>query len=100
MIEELIKEIEELKKYKFLYECQLKDKQRMSDMLFELMTKEYENTPLEVRKEKHIREQCKDCRGEWCDCDHSRLPEDVYKPKVSDKAWIPAITICKDFEWS
>lgn len=49
MIDELILEINELKEYKKKYEFALKDKQKMSDLLYELMSEKYDNLPYEER---------------------------------------------------
>lgn len=43
MVEELIKELNELQEYKKKYECVQKEKQKMSDLLYEYMMREYEN---------------------------------------------------------
>ena len=47
MIEQLIKDLEEILQYKDKYEHAMKDKQTMSNLLYEYMMKEYENTTKE-----------------------------------------------------
>lgn len=49
MIDEFLNEIKELQEYKKKYLCAEKDKQRMSDLLYEYATKEYER--MQNRKE-------------------------------------------------
>jgi len=101
MLEELLNEINELREYKKKYEWAEKDKQRMSDLLFEYMTKEYDSKSFEERKEEHINNHCSACRNDcFCDCDHSYISEDIGKPSKSDKGWIPSTQGCKNFEWS
>lgn len=97
MLDELIMEISELKTYKKKYESATKDKLRMSELLFELMTEKYNNTPFEERK-KHFKEDiCRCCR--WKTSCNIKIPEDIEKPIESDKAWIPAQRGCGEFEW-
>lgn len=98
MLEKLIKEINELYEYKQKYEYAIKDKQRMSDFLFELMTEKYNSTSYDERKSYYKKTQCKDCRyRDYCDLE---IPENIGEPIKSDKAWIPATTSCGKFEWS
>lgn len=98
MLEQLIKELEELKEYKNKYECAIKDKQKMSEKLYEYMLKEYENTTKEKRVSVFKEKTCKSCR--YRDCCNLELPDDIMKPIPSDKAWIPAIKTCGEFEWA
>lgn len=109
MLDELIKEINELKKYKRNCECHEKDKKRMSDLLYEYMVKEFKKKDYETRVKEHIQEQCKDCMwfyGENRECKwlkgtpNERLPENILEPVKSDKAYIPGRKICEDFRWS
>ena len=58
MLDDLIKEIQELQEYKRKYECALKDKQTMSDKLYEYMMDEYNNTSYEERSNYHIEHWC------------------------------------------
>lgn len=98
MLEQLIKELEESKKYKSKYECVIKDKQRMSDLLYEYMMKEYENTTKEERVLKFKQDICRCCRyRDYCSIE---LPDDIQKPIASDKAWIPVTKSCGEFEWA
>ena len=101
MLDELLKEIEVLRSYKNLYECALSDKQTMSDMLYEYMTKEYENTLYEDRCKSYIENNCSCCRHRLYGCDYqNNLPEDILQPVPSDRAWIPPRKNCGHFEWS
>jgi len=100
MIEEFIKEFEELKRYKHLYECQEKDKQRMSDKLYELMMEKYDNETYEDRCKRHQDNMCSACRSrDFCEKKYN-LPQDILKPTPSDKAWMPSVVGCEHFEWS
>ena len=99
MITELIKELNELEEYKHEYEYAQKDKQTMSDLLYDYMIKEYEATSYGERCDKYIKNICKDCIGrDGCQLQHT-LPEDIGIPIKSDKAWIPATKSCGEFEW-
>lgn len=101
MIEEFMQELEELKKCKKQLECALKDKQTMSDKLYEYMLKEYENTSYEDRCKLHIEHTCKSCRYRFeCEDANVTFPQDVWKPIPSEKAWIPAHKTCEHFRWS
>lgn len=101
MLDELLKEIDELKKYKKLYEQQKKDKSRMSEELYELMMYKYNNIPYEERAEDYKKDMCKDCRHNYYDCEIKiKLPEDIRKPIPSDKEWIPGTRGCGEFKWS
>lgn len=98
MLEQLIQELEELKEYKHKYECAMKDKQTMSDLLYEYMMKEYENTTKEERVAKFKQDSCRCCRGrDFCSIE---MPDDIEKPIVSNMAWIPATKSCGYFEWA
>ena len=99
MIEELIKELSELQEYKKKYESAQKDKQKMSDLLFEYRMKEYENTSYEDRCAQQISKQCSACRYRH-DCSKNNFPEDIRLPVKSDKAWIPGFKSCENFMWS
>lgn len=98
MIEELIKDINELTKYKNMYECAMKDKEKMSEMLLYYMNKEYENQSYESRCLLHKKDLCGGClHNDYCT---KELPQDVLKPIPSGKAWIPSKKICEAFKWS
>lgn len=98
MINELIDEIKKLQEYKKKYLCAVIDKQRMSDLLYEYMTKEYKRMSKQQRIEKYEEECCKYCRyREYCKFD---FPDDIYKPIKNDNAWIPGRVTCGNFEWS
>lgn len=100
MLDELLKEIQELKEFKKKYEYALKDKQKMSDKLYEYMMKEYENTPYEDRCDLHVKNMCKDCRyRDYCEL-NTDFPQEIWMPIPSDKAWIPGHKNCGKFEWS
>ena len=101
MLEQLIKDMNELLSYKEKYEHAIKDKQTMSNKLYELMTKEYEKTSYEDRCKQYIEHECSGCRYRIYGCDYqSNLPKDILQPIPSDKAWIPACKTCGHFEWS
>ena len=55
-IDELIKEIQKIKKKEKQLEYLKKDKKKMADKLLEYELKEYENTSVEERKEKYFKE--------------------------------------------
>lgn len=98
MIDEFLNEIKELQEYKEKYLCAEQDKQRISDLLYEYATKEYERMPKQKRIDKYKEECCKYCRhNAFCEFD---LPDEIYKPVKSDDAWIPGIVTCGNFEWS
>lgn len=97
MLDKLLKEIQELKKYKEKYEHVVADKERMSEVLYKLMMENYQTESYEERKQEYINEKCKYCRHkESCDMD---LPKDINKPIRSDKAWIPTTLNCINFAW-
>ncbi len=99
MINELIKDMEELLQYKKKYESAIKDKQTMSNLLYEYMLKEYENTPKEERIANFKLKECVACK--FCfECDYRSIPDDVGKPIPSNDGWIPNKKRCEDFQWS
>ena len=98
MLEEFLKEFNELKEYKKKYEYAIKDKETMSELLYEYMMKEYESISVEERVLVYRMDFCSNCRHRYyCTID---LPEDICKPIPSDKGWIPARVGCRKFEWS
>lgn len=97
MIDNLIKELQELKEYKIKYEFSIKNKQRMSDELYKLMTQIYKSKTREERKNEFVNDTCKCCRYKD-DCE-VELHEDIAKPIKSNDAWIPSTIGCKEFEW-
>lgn len=102
MIDELIKEIKELQEYKNKYLCAQKGKQRMSDLLYEYMTKEYNRMSKQERITKYKEECCSCCRNrDYCkDYFNNDFPKDIYKPVQNDKTWVPGRVTCGNFEWS
>lgn len=99
MLEQLIKELEELQQYKNKYESAIKDKQAMSNLLYEYMMKDYESTPKEERIANFKLKECIGCR--FCfSCDYRSIPDDVGKPIPSNDGWIPNKKRCEDFQWS
>ena len=58
-IDELIKEIQDLKEKERQLEHLKKDKKKMADKLLEYELKEYEKTYVEERKEKYLKENCR-----------------------------------------
>ena len=96
-LDELIKEIQELKEKEKQLEYLKKDKKKMADKLLEYELKEYENTSVEERKEKYFKETCSCCRF---NCENSKgLPDDIGKPIESKVDYFPSHKGCKDFEW-
>ena len=102
MLNELLKEIEELKTYKRKYENAIKDKEAMSKLLYEYMIKEYEDMTKEERIKIFEKEFCGHCRFiDYCRNHFEKeYPEDILKPFPSDRAWIPPKKSCDMFEWS
>jgi len=99
MLDELLKEIQELQGFKNKYEFSLIDKQKMSDKLYELQTEIYNSKTFEERKKMQIDLNCTCCRGKDY-CDKSIIEYDVMMPIPSNCAWMPSIKCCKKFEWS
>lgn len=97
MIDELITEINELKEYKEKYEYALADKQRMSNLLDELMSEKYDNLSYDERLKWHEKEICSHCR--YCGCGR-KLADDIGCFLPSEKAYIPSRICCKNFDWS
>lgn len=98
MLNELLNEIEKLKEYENLYNSAVKDKREMSNLLFELMTEKYNNTPRIVRWAYFKDEWCNHCKGRYyCELE---FPDDIGKPIESDTGWIPPKKGCGKFEWS
>ncbi len=95
MLEQLLEEINELKKYKERYELAERDKERMSEMLYNCMVKEYESMTKEERIEKYKKEYCANCiyRGYGC-----TLPDNIMQPIRSKDAYIPGVVYCKKFK--
>ena len=58
MLQEFINNINELIEYKKKYEHAVKDKQRMSDALYEIYLEKYNNQTSEERKQIYIKERC------------------------------------------
>ena len=96
-LDELIKEIQDLKEKERQLEYLKKDKKKMADKLLEYELKEYENISIEERKAKYFKETCRCCRFH---CENSNgLPDDIGKPIESEDDYFPAYKGCKDFEW-
>lgn len=98
MLEKIIEELAELIEYKRRYESAQKDKQTMSDMLYDYMLKEYEATPYEERCKKFHDYSCKHCKNQdYClMLFKNEYPEDILMPVKSDRAWIPPRKGCTD----
>lgn len=96
-IDEIIKELQELKQKEQELEYLKKDKIKMADKLYEYELKEYENTTIDERKEKYFNEMCKNCRH-FCD-NKNKLPDDINKPIRTDNDYFPAHKGCSEFEW-
>lgn len=97
IISSFIKEIEDLNNFKKLYESQKKDKERMSEEIYDLMMYKFDTLTYEDRVSEYKKEFCRCCRYNWCNMD---IPSDILKPIKSDKGWIPARKFCGAFEWS
>lgn len=97
MIDELIKEIQELEEYKEKYFTLIREKQIMSDRLYELMWDKYKSMTLEDRIKEYKDGWCSCCRHDCYDCDY---PEDILMPIKSDKACIPDEKTCGNFRWA
>ena len=96
-LDELIKEIQDLKEKERQLECLKKDKKKMADKLLEYELKEYESTSVEERKEKYFKETCRYC---IFNCENSDvLPDDIGKPIKSEVDYFPIHKGCEDFEW-
>lgn len=96
-LDELIKEIQDLKEKERQLEHLKKDKKKMADKLLEYELKEYENTSIEERKAKYFKETCSCCRF---NCENLKgLPDDIGKPIESKADFFPSHKGCKDFEW-
>lgn len=94
MLDELLKEIAELREYKNKYESAMKEKQAMSNMIYGYMMTEYEGLSKEDRILKYKKEFCANCRyGKYCGY---KFPDDICKPIPSNNAWIPEIVVCDD----
>ena len=93
-IDELIKEIQDLKEKERQLEYLKKDKKKMADKLLEYELKEYENTSIEERKAKYFKETCRCCRFH---CENSNgLPDDIGKPIKSEVDFFPSHKGCKE----
>ena len=96
-IDEIIKELQDLKQKEQELEYLKEDKKKMADKLYEYELKEYQNTTIDERKEKYFNEMCKHCR---CCCENKdRLPDDINMPIRTDNDYFPAHKCCKEFEW-
>lgn len=97
ILDDLIKELNELKDYKNKYEHAMADKKRMAKELYDLMLNEYKSIPKEVHRDNHIEHWCRCCRGKY-GCNKSYMPENVGEP-VESEDWIPGTVGCPEFEW-
>lgn len=99
MLNEFIEEINRLQKIEKENEYLKKDKQRMSDKLYELMMNEYNLKSYEQRCNEHKNLNCSCCRfNSYCDI-QLNLPENILMPIPSDCGWFPSLTGCSKFEW-
>lgn len=97
MIDDFIKEIQDLKEKCKELESLKVDKKKMADKLLEYELKEYEQIPIQERKEKYFNETCIHCRR-GC-VGSSGLPDDIGKPIKSEVDYFPAHKSCEDFMW-
>lgn len=78
ILDRVLNEINELKEFKRLYESQKKDKERMSEKLYELMMYKYNNTPYDERVAEYKKESCSCCKYEdYCEI---KIPENILEP--------------------
>ena len=98
MLDEFIKDINELIEYKKKYEYILKDKQKMSDALYELYLEKYNNQSFEERRQLFVKDTCGCCKY-YFDCD-KHLSKNVLMPIKSDTGWFPSRVGCDEFQWS
>jgi len=96
MLDKLLIEINELKEYKKKHEYIVKDKEAMSERLFELMMEKYNNTSYEERCKFQKEDGCRCCRFNFCG---KEFDKDIGIPCKSEKAWIPGRKGCGEFEW-
>lgn len=100
LIGQLIEELQELQGYKEKYECVQKDKEIMSQTLFEYMQREYKQKNYNERSEEYRKNTCCSCRyRDGCGL-KDNLPENIGEPVPSDKEWIPGRKTCENFRWS
>lgn len=97
MIDDFIKEIQELKEKCKKLESLKVDKKKMADKLLEYELKEYEQIPIQERKEKYFNKTCIHCRR-GC-IGSSGLPDDIGKPIKSEVDYFPSHKRCEDFMW-
>ena len=101
MLEELIKEVKELQEYKQKYECAQKDKQKMSNLLYNYMLSEYRNITYEENVRLYKDEWCRCCRYK-SNCNKvidGEFSKTIRKPVRSDNGYIPGREGCESFEW-
>ena len=80
-----------------MYHSLVRDKQRMSDKLYELMMKEYESMSKDDRIFAHIEEYCNQCVHYK---DGECIPYDYFwKPVRSVCDFIPGRDICPKFKY-
>ena len=108
IIEKIMQEYNELKQYKSDYEYQEKDKEKMANAIYEYELKDYKKTTVEERKNRYIKETCKDCRWfrgkeEVCTFQDKKpeelLSEDILMPIKTEENYFPAHKGCKCFMW-
>lgn len=99
MLEDFIKDINELIEYKIKYEYAIKNKQKMSDALYDLDLERYNIQTFEERKQNYIKDLCNCCRFDFY-CNKDKIPENILMPIKSDKAWFPSKISCSEFQWN
>lgn len=98
MIEEILKELEELIQYKRKYEYAISDKQKLSDKVYEYEKEKFDKLTPEERVLKYKKDNCTRCRfGDLC---NMTLPHDIGMPVKSDLGYFPPTKMCGEFEWN
>lgn len=98
MLEQLLKEINDLKEYKFKYECAEEDRKHMSNYIYEEELSKFKEKSYEARANKFREDTCKCCRFYYGCSIKEHLPEDIGKP-IKSENWFPGYKTCEKFEW-
>lgn len=97
IIDSIIKELENLKRYKEMYENQKKERKVMRDKIYELMMKEYDRLEYKDKVKDFQENTCIICRHNK-DCNIT-LPQDISIPVQLFNSDIPPTRGCLSFEW-
>ena len=101
IVNELLEELQELKKYKERYKSNEEDKKKLAQYVYNNELKEYYNTPYENRCKKFIEENCSCCRYNDEECKYRKegLRADILEP-IENEGWFPSYQSCGGFEWN